>query len=580
MNIEQSIRQYLTNPKVAAIIFIIITLIFSYPLYSRMNNRGMHDWDQHLFYEAVSRRSVLEYHQFPLWNPWQCGGNVLLANPQSPFLSIHFPLIILFGEVIATKLAIMLYLFIGLFGMWFLCRYLKMTAVTSYLPPIVLMLSGVYAIRIAVGHTNWFYIALIPWLFLCFLKAKENKKYIILSAALLTLIFIGGGVHPFAIAIVILATYAAITVFHEKNLQSIFFVLGIVFLFIFFSAVKLLPMLSVYNEMLPIEQTDIQPNNIIIILNALTERHSNLTLAYYADDGTPWYWHEYYGYIGVLPILLFIAAIFSWKIESRPYIFGAGIVLIIMLSQKLLPLFWTLLYKIPFVSVFHGPSRFLFAFIFFMSIAIGLLAESENKKVLLFAAIIIFIFVDLTIINSALFAKGLYLKPQQTSNSGNFYTIYAEDKEFFTEQYSTFLNNKGIWDCYERFYPAVQGAIPKMTFSGQRYDNYKGEVYSAETGEEQQITYWSPNKIKINVKVADDGILILNQNYISGWKAKVDGVNQVVLNYNGAVATTITKKSHEVFFYYMPTSFIIGLLISLAALLFSLIFLANLINSG
>ncbi|MEK6868024.1 MAG: hypothetical protein AABX98_04325, partial [Nanoarchaeota archaeon] len=113
------LEQKLTNWKTAALIFLVITIIFTFPIYSKLTNLGIHDWDQHLLYEAVPRATILQYMQFPLWNPWQCAGNVMLANPQSSFFSIHFPLTLLFGEVMGTKLAIPLYLFIGLLGMWF-----------------------------------------------------------------------------------------------------------------------------------------------------------------------------------------------------------------------------------------------------------------------------------------------------------------------------------------------------------------------------------------------------------------------------------------------------------------------------
>ena len=42
-----------------------------------------YDWKLFQTWLEAGRRTVLWYHQFPLWNPWTCGGQVYLANPQS-----------------------------------------------------------------------------------------------------------------------------------------------------------------------------------------------------------------------------------------------------------------------------------------------------------------------------------------------------------------------------------------------------------------------------------------------------------------------------------------------------------------
>ncbi|MEK6921425.1 MAG: hypothetical protein AABX82_06060, partial [Nanoarchaeota archaeon] len=372
------LEQKLTNWKTAALIFLVITIIFTFPIYSKLTNLGIHDWDQHLLYEAVPRATILQYMQFPLWNPWQCAGNVMLANPQSSFFSIHFPLTLLFGEVMGTKLAIPLYLFIGLLGMWFVCRKLEMAPLASYFPPIVLMLSGIYAIRVAVGHTNWFHLAWIPWIFFFYLKAQEKLIHIIPAVFLLALIFLGGGIHPFIIAIVLLGIYALVTTMiewkkHKAKPLLIFLLLFI--LWIPFAAIKVFPMMTVYGEMLPLEQTDVQPISATILFEALTNNEKSITDVYYDDNNNdsqfPWYWHEYYSYIGIFSLILCLGtALFFFKKYAR-YILSICIVFFIMVSQQLFPSAWRFIQSLPFASIFHGPSRFLFAAVFFIAVLIG-----------------------------------------------------------------------------------------------------------------------------------------------------------------------------------------------------------------
>lgn len=567
----------LTDWKTAALIFLSITLLFCFPLFFVLKNWGIHDWDQHFFYEAVPRQTILAFHQFPLWNPWQCSGNVMLANPQSSFLSIHFAFTLLFGEVIGTKLAIPLYLFIGLIGMWLVCRKLGMGTLSSYLPPVLLMLSGVYAIRMSVGHTNWFHIAWIPWIFFFFLKAKEQKKWILVAAFFLALIFLGGGIHPFVIAVVLLGTYtlfATIKEWKQCKATTIVPLFLIFILWIPFAAIKLVPLLAVADEMLLLEQADIQPNSIAILLDSLTKNTKATTPVYYSVDeegneALPWSWHEYYGYIGHIPFFLFFLATIILFRKYWDFILSAFFIFLLILSQNLFPAVWKLLFKIPFASMFHGPSRFLFAALFFLALVIGFaltLWENKGRKT---ATLLIFIFffflvADLTRVNAEFFLEGLSVEPEKITEQAEFYTVYAEEEAMYYEQYPTFLRNQGILNCYERFHVAIAG-LPKMSTERIEYGDYHGEAYLYNINEPLNITFFSPNKIIVAVE-NKEGIVMLNQNYISGWKVKIDGKKAEILNTDDLASTEITKENKKVEFYYLPNAFIIGLVITLMAI--------------
>lgn len=506
----------------------------------------------------------------------------MLANPQSSFLSIHFPLTLLFGEVIGTKLAIPLYLFIGLFGMWLVCRKLQIGILASYIPPILVMLSGVYAIRVTVGHTNWFHLAWIPWIFLFFLKAKEQKKWILPAAFLLALIFLGGGIHPFIIAIVLLGTYtlfATIKEWKQEKTKTVVCLLLLLVLWMPFAAIKLVPMLAVSDEMLPLETTDVQPNSISLLIEALTQKEIKFDetpqYSFTAEgESIPWSWHEYYGYVGVLPLFLFVIATFVvWK-KSWEYSLSAFFIFFLILSQNLFPSAWGMIQSLHFASIFHGPSRFLFAAIFFMAITIGFfLASFEKKqnKVIFSAIFLLFciILFGLTLQNSfSVFENGLYVEPQKNLSQMDFYSVFAENKENYDEQYPSFLRNQGILNCYERFHVAL-AALPKMSSTGIEYGDYHGEAYLYQINEPQNITFFSPNKIIVSVE-NKEGILMLNQNYVSGWKVKIDGNKAEILNTDGLVSTEIAKENKEVEFYYLPNAFLVGLLITIGALAGSL----------
>jgi len=48
------------------------------------------DWDFFLTLQWVAYHSIRHYHQLPQWNPYTCGGNSLIGNPQSHLLTPWF----------------------------------------------------------------------------------------------------------------------------------------------------------------------------------------------------------------------------------------------------------------------------------------------------------------------------------------------------------------------------------------------------------------------------------------------------------------------------------------------------------
>lgn len=566
---------------VALLIFFVISLMFVYPVFRNINNLGIHDWDQYLLYNGVPRWTILEFKQLPLWNPYYCGGNALLANPQSSFLNPLFIFVLIFGEVIGLKISIFIYLIIGLFGMFLLARYLKISLISSYLSAFLFMLSGSYAMHLSVGHTTWMQLALIPYVFLFYLKGLKEIKYIFLSALFMAFIFLGGFIHLLPFIAFFLIFYSVLATFKNwkkyrmkylKNLIIIFL------LFIFLSSIKLIPMLY-FTQEYSFEKMDVQDNSFKKMIEALTFRDVESRMDYMYDYdlngfGVAWGWHEYHSYIGLLPLILFLVGFVFLFRKEWPLVSIAIIFFLMALGDNAVINIWELLRQLPFISNLHGPSRILIMFVFPVSLIIGKFTSIfENKKKLfkfrsrkfnIFGLILILfvlsIFVDLFLVNASLFKHAFVVKP-----------INIEKQEFtqITDngnkaQYPTFLANQGIVNCYERVKPKLQ-AIPKFdSKTGTVYTNYIGEAYILENNKPQQITYFSPNKVKI--KTNESGTLVLNQNYVNGWRIK----NNVIKNVNGLIGAEV-EKDKEVVFYYLPISFVFGSIISIISLIFSMI---------
>lgn len=95
-----------------------------------------------------------------------------------------------------------------------------------------------------------------------------------------------------------------------------------------------------------------------------------------------------------------------------------------------------------------------------------------------------------------------------------------------------------------------------------------------EVGLEDKLHFsrYTPTAVELQANLADNGFLVLLDNYYPGWHVYVDGQPQKILRANSfARAVYLTKGHHQVQFVYRPASFQIGLGLSAIGLLILLI---------
>lgn len=116
-NLPSAIRQHKFQ-----VIGVLLIIAWCFPY---LTSGSRIEWGDFSFfaqaYEAI-RRSILDYGQFPWWNPWVAGGVPLYANPQMGVFSIQTLFVLIFGAPIGLKLAIIFYTFAGYASMQLLLR--------------------------------------------------------------------------------------------------------------------------------------------------------------------------------------------------------------------------------------------------------------------------------------------------------------------------------------------------------------------------------------------------------------------------------------------------------------------------
>lgn len=576
---------------IPALIFLIISVAYAFYIFRNISYWGRFDWDQFTFWNAVARETIAEYRQFPLWNPYGNGGNILLAHPDSPFLSPLYVFVLIFGSVVGLKLQIIAHVFIGLCGMFLLSLHMKIEKGPAYLSAFVYMLGSFYALHVAEGQMEWLALAFVPWVFLYYLKSFNERKSLLLAVLFFGVMLVSG-VYVVSIFAAFLSVYALLKSVQLRNgvpVKTLIMVFGGAILL---CAVKLFPMLEfMFQNPRFIDEPG--GMNLMTLYNALLSRQQAFLNDYVLSwssamkMGLDYQWHEYGAYVGVIPILLFFCGVVRKARERWPLIVTGLIFLFISMGNESPVNLWKIMHSLPVYSSLHVPSRFIFGFVFSVALLSGwglmflekIVSGVKNKtKIPLgtcvsFSIVAIVLF-DLLLVTAPVFKDVFRIVPLKVERNATFRQRYQDEnflkyemiKSFpchlsYSSMYPIFLSNSGILGSYE-----VVG-IKRGDVRTVLDPDYRGEVYLAGDNGKVLVEYFSPNKLIIDVDIQEQDVLVINQNYYPGWRVKKDGKILRAGAFNGLIADPVLPGRHKITFFYMPLSFLVGLFVSVSFIL-------------
>lgn len=537
----------------------LLATVFCWGLWAHLWEFGRADWDQHLFYHAVPWYTIVEYGQLPFWNPYYCGGNVLFANPQIRFLTPMFVFELLWGPVAGLRLEIWAHLVVGLLGMHVVATHTHgLRRWPALLPPVVFMLSGVYAFHLAEGHSHFLPLAYVPWVYFSYHRSLDDLRYLALTAGLVALMIFEGGIYVTSHAALLVGLLGALLSVQRHQWRPLAVAAATLALAPMLAAVKLIPMLDFLAEV-PRRISSAETVPISLILTALFSRDQSLSLLFGGQD---YGWWEYANYIGVLSGLLSLIGLLSAWRRQWPLL-AVGIVFLELAGGAWAPVApWTLLHQLPLFDSYHVPSRFLYVFTFTLSLFAGMgLSRLDHLRPQVRIGgllVVMVITADLLLVNSPAFDTAAAGPVSAQERAPSFSHITGTDHQMF----AAFLQNKGTLKCYEPVHYPTR-AIPASA------PDYRGEVFLTGEGT-AQITSWSPNRVVVAVSGA--GELTLNQNYARGWQTES---GQHVYSNRGLVTTMVEAGDREVTLYYRPPALIWGMVLSVAAAIGSVFFVVS-----
>lgn len=179
------------------ILLFIIPILAYYPYLVTSDKIALVNGDFDYFlqnYEAV-RKIILEYGQFPWWNPWSGGGLPLYANPQVGVFSIPTILVLLFGTVVGLKLSVLFFIVVGQIGAYlFFSKIIKLNSTYSGLLSVAWVLNGFFAARFP-RHFTFTYYLLFPLLVYLQLQLSIKSKRVWIQYGLVWGLLLLGSIH-------------------------------------------------------------------------------------------------------------------------------------------------------------------------------------------------------------------------------------------------------------------------------------------------------------------------------------------------------------------------------------------------
>lgn len=541
-------------------------------LFSFVNQALVIDWGYYNGLSLVVRSSVLHYGALPIHNPWAGGGQDIWANPQSRVFSPMILLDLLFQPHYANLLSLILLSIAGVYGFYLLMSYLSFSPSVSFFGSFLFIHGTFFSLHYSVGHIPFggFQLSGLALYFILRIREVRFKAwYALLNAFFL----LDGSVYIFIFTQIVLLVTLVFT-YSRSDWASFLrsfvvqwkMVLLILLAFVCLTAPKYLTFFWVFGSGFPHDNDFLTlPARVVAHVFFNPFQWHGLDIPNFAIKDS---FHEGGAYLGITGLVAIVVALFSLK--QRLFLRFTGLMLFFFwLGSGWLGWInpWHLMQYIPLVNNAHIQSRlFVYVFMFFVILLCFALKGLKNRwPAWSFYVLIIFLAVESVFVSaypyikvlkdsslnypSEIFGKMIVSTtidetlPSSRPPAGSQYKGLGFD---FLHYYNT---NKGSVRTYEPF--KKPGAL---TYKGGK--NYRGEVYVVKPAEkgigkgQAEMERYTPGEVHISYKLQSPSIIVINTNYMGGWKASPATGN--VISHLGLLAFEPDHLSGNVVLSYRP----------------------------
>ncbi|MDA1169403.1 MAG: hypothetical protein O3A36_03635 [bacterium] len=558
----------------AASIFILVTTPLALlPFWFSYGDLGISDWDYYFSMHTNIRDSIVQHKQFPLWNPYTCGGTSALGDPEFPALSPLFLMELVFGTPNGLRLSIFASTAIGALGMLHLARKLGIGVLGGLIASLPMSLGTVNLIEIVEGHPNILAAMYIPWVLYFWYSAylhagKARTQATIIIAILLALMFFQGGIYllMYMTGVFIILPFLVRQKIHALKVTCIAGILALGL-----ASIKLVPAalwLQQFQDKAYASSAFTLLNLDDIFLGRILHGAEDVI----ANQGGGW--HEYGAYIG--PVILVLACIGAYATKknriTKALLFCAITTTLVSSLGPYLKPFFDQASFIPRSNI----SRVVLLAVIPISLLAGYGIHSIQKKsrIMYILAFVLCALAAVDIMSLAypLASQAFVLPRVQKVIPQAPYPI----------AYSPFdykIRHNEI--DYTRAYEATLAGYGTMSYCsvlsperGVKIITDESNINILEFSDDKAATFklldWSPNKVIAHISTTQKTSVSLNANYAKGWHVNGMPAKEIA----NRPATELEAGDTAVTFSYIPPGMWVGLAISIVTIVGILIALA------
>jgi hypothetical protein len=535
-----------------AVASIAFALVFCFPLLAHLTTAGtFDDWDQNSASQWSAYWVLHRYHQFPFWNPFECGGMPLLGDPQSHFVTPWFLLTMIFGPVVGLHLQVFIYDAIAWSGSYVLGRVLGLRRISAICIGTAFAGSSWFFLRVAAGHMVIMVFVYLPWIIAAGWKASERGqlRYAALCGAVLALSFFEGSPYP---PLFEALTLALVLVGRAAVQLSARPLLALVLAAVFtagLGAVKGSPAMTTMAS--HPRDTDVGFSNSFYALG-------ESLLSRYQDHNRPslngWGFWESGAYVGLFAVIAVVGLLSPRK--AIPWILTAIVLFQLARGWTGPNSLYVWLHSMPFFSSTRLPSRILIPFALMVAVLAGIgidaMCSRGSPSVLAVCALLILIGgVDMLMVSRPnLHYVWMWVVPPNLPPIN--FVQFQRDPAI--AESSVVRDSQGVVNCY------VYTDWPTEA-KGSNDQGYLGEQYMLGPGS-VTLKRWTPNRLEYAVDAgAASSVMVINQNYDPSWRV-MSGQGQA-FSQDGLLAVRVPAGKSQIVLRYISMAAIVGLAISM-----------------
>ena len=220
---------------------------------------GQHDWDQMESHRELVVKTLRDYHQFPFWQPYACGGHPNWGGFESgtTIVSPWLPAFLLMTLPHAMRVEIWGSALLSAAGGWLLAGRFTRSPALRALVVVAFAVNGRWALQIAQGHTWHLSYAWTPWTLYFYDRAAgaaptrgtPRLRDFVLTGACIAMMVYTGGIYPLPETVFLVAVYGVLLAAVTRSARPILAGLGCGLIGLGLAAPKLVPVLEVMMQL-------------------------------------------------------------------------------------------------------------------------------------------------------------------------------------------------------------------------------------------------------------------------------------------------------------------------------------------